>query len=322
MLGIIIPAYNRPERLRNALESLNRQTMKRFIVYVVDDASTEDLKSICDEYNKIINVVYIRSDVNEGPGASRMKGLDAARVNNIELVMFLDSDDELLPHAVQTLTHEINHGLYDIIASSIVVEHKNEPFSIIQAEDSVTWFHGKIYRVAYLNKANIILPKSLRTNEDLGFNLVAFGSTKNCGYIPVQTYVWNDDKSSITRNKDTEQYSRVTGVDYIRAIHFATFYLLQNNPKYNIVEMVPNIISCYNYYQICLSRGGVPGEEIDRMLFDLITLPQLKRFWKTKKAWGYINKNVWAGVPIEKEVCVFDHTFKEWFIQHGGELCQ
>ena len=320
MLGIIIPAYNRVDKLREALESLKNQTMKRFIVYVVDDASTEDLKSVCDEYNKIMNVVYIRSAVNLGPGAARMRGLAIARANNMELVMFLDSDDILLPHAVQALTYEINHGKFDIISSTIIAEHQNQPFTFIHPQQGLTWFHGKIYRMSFLNKANIILPMGLRTNEDLAFNLAAFGSTKLNAYIETQTYIWRDVKDSLTRLGGTKEFVSVKGEDYIRAIHFATFYLTKNVEDYNPIQMSANIINCYNYYQMMVCRGIPVTPEIDQMVFEMLTLPKLEPFWKPIKCSATINQNVWGGAIIDKQYYLFPQTFKEWFETHGGKI--
>lgn len=60
MLGIVIPAYNRGDKLREALRSLTMQTMTHFFVCVVDDASTEDIKSVCDEFADSLYIAYVR----------------------------------------------------------------------------------------------------------------------------------------------------------------------------------------------------------------------------------------------------------------------
>ena len=60
----ILPAYKRTY-LKKALESILSQTYKNFEVIVIDDASPEDLKSICDEFTDI-RLHYYRNKVNIG----------------------------------------------------------------------------------------------------------------------------------------------------------------------------------------------------------------------------------------------------------------
>ena len=40
--SIIIPLYNRPDEIKELLETLTRQTYKQFEVLVIEDGSTED----------------------------------------------------------------------------------------------------------------------------------------------------------------------------------------------------------------------------------------------------------------------------------------
>ena len=127
MLGIVIPAYKRKDCLREALESLTVQTMKRFFVVVVDDHSPEPLESVIDEFSDRLNIKYIYAEKNGGPGAARQIGLEACYKAGFDLVMFMDSDDMLYPQAAARLTHEINHNSTDMISSGIWVEKRHEP---------------------------------------------------------------------------------------------------------------------------------------------------------------------------------------------------
>ena len=51
-----------------ALISLTNQVMKMFCVVVVDDASTEDIKSVCDKYSNKLTIIYLRQPINSGVG--------------------------------------------------------------------------------------------------------------------------------------------------------------------------------------------------------------------------------------------------------------
>jgi hypothetical protein len=67
----------------------------------------------------------------------------------MELVMFLDSDDLLLPKAVERLSKEINVTGKDIITSNVQTEDKNG-FTYKLENSETIWTHGKIYRTSFL----------------------------------------------------------------------------------------------------------------------------------------------------------------------------
>ena len=58
--SIIVPVYNRPDEVRELLESLKKQTFKTFEVLIIEDGSTEKCEDVCDLY---------RSDLKFWPGS-------------------------------------------------------------------------------------------------------------------------------------------------------------------------------------------------------------------------------------------------------------
>jgi len=91
LFSVIIPVYNRADLLRQALESVDRQTLRDFEVIVVDDGSTENLTTVIRDFED--RVTFLRQN-NAGPGAARNYGAAAARG---EYLAFLDSDDIWFP---------------------------------------------------------------------------------------------------------------------------------------------------------------------------------------------------------------------------------
>ena len=88
LVSTIIPVFNRPAMLREAVDSVLAQTYAPIEIIVVDDASTEPV-SIIDP-----RVRVLRHEQNRGVGAARETGRLAARG---EFIQYLDSDDLLLP---------------------------------------------------------------------------------------------------------------------------------------------------------------------------------------------------------------------------------
>ncbi len=100
-VSVIIPSYNRAVFLREAIESLLSQTYPVFEIVVVDDGSTDETKEVCDRYP---TVKYIYQS-NQGVSAARNTGIS---VSQGEYLLFLDSDDRLLPQAVEIGVNCIN----------------------------------------------------------------------------------------------------------------------------------------------------------------------------------------------------------------------
>lgn len=314
MLGIIIPAYNRPQKLREALSSLITQTFKRFFVCVVDDASTEDLKSVCDEFQSL-NLNYIRLDKNGGPGPARQRGLEWAYACNLDLVMFLDSDDLLFPNAVQALTYEINHSKKDFIKSQICVESQITSHDYIPADMSTTWLHGTIYRTQFLKNKNIRF-SNLSSNEDLAFNLKVTWSTTNGGSIDQELYLWRSDSESYTQRKEISLYCQ--GQDFIEAIYEAWDFV-KNDPNFKVDWCIANILACYNFYQISVCRNVPTKPEVEQKLKEMLSYPAVQEKMSNPKIMNKFKKVLHQYETNDDNILFFKETFYDWYTRFGGQ---
>ncbi len=88
VFSIIIPVYNRPDEVKELLQSLTNQTDKNFEIIIVEDGSSVKCKDICDKYKKQLDLKYLYKE-NSGPGASRNFGAKQAIG---DYLLILDSD--------------------------------------------------------------------------------------------------------------------------------------------------------------------------------------------------------------------------------------
>jgi glycosyltransferase involved in cell wall biosynthesis len=95
LVSTIIPVYNRPQMLREAVESVLAQTYRPIEIVISDDGSTDGAGQVADElaaaHPGIIRAVH---NPNRGAGPAREAGRQQARG---EFIQHLDSDDLLLP---------------------------------------------------------------------------------------------------------------------------------------------------------------------------------------------------------------------------------
>ena len=114
LVSVVIPTYDRPTFLREALESVATQSYRPIEVIVVDDASPESVTSVVQEtLPSAVEWQCIRHETNRGANAARNTGIDAS---SGDVVAFLDDDDRWEPNKlrVQTnalLTPEREHGV-------------------------------------------------------------------------------------------------------------------------------------------------------------------------------------------------------------------
>jgi cellulose synthase/poly-beta-1,6-N-acetylglucosamine synthase-like glycosyltransferase len=93
-VSILTPAYNSAKFIRQTLDSVLRQTFTDFEMIVVDDGSTDETRSIVDEYAARDSRIRVLTQLNAGIAAARNRAMRAARGRFFTL---LDSDDLWLP---------------------------------------------------------------------------------------------------------------------------------------------------------------------------------------------------------------------------------
>lgn len=97
-LTIVVPTYNRCDRLRRVLSALEKQTCgtDAFDVVVVSDGSTDGTDEFLASLRTPLTVVVERQ-ANAGPASARNRGVELA---SAPLVLFLDDDVVATPQLV------------------------------------------------------------------------------------------------------------------------------------------------------------------------------------------------------------------------------
>lgn len=108
-ISVIIPMYNSSKTIISALDSVNRQTAKKYIleIIVVNDGSTDDSLDKVKEYEKENKIIPIRiiDKKNEGVSSARNAGM---RIANGDIIALLDSDDIWLDKKIESQINILN----------------------------------------------------------------------------------------------------------------------------------------------------------------------------------------------------------------------
>ena len=108
--SFIIPVYNRPEEIKELLESFTLLQYNRpYEIVIVEDGSSKSSEQVVNQFSEKLNISYFFKE-NSGPGLSRNFGMEKAKGNYF---IILDSDCLLPPHYLATVEAFLENNYYD-----------------------------------------------------------------------------------------------------------------------------------------------------------------------------------------------------------------
>lgn len=123
-VSIIMPVYNAERYLREAVDSVLRQTYTAFELLLINDRSSDESVAICREYGeRDARIVLLENNTEtHGPGPTRNIGLDHA---SGEYILFLDADDWFEDRLLQCAVDRIQETNADIVQFGVIYERGN-----------------------------------------------------------------------------------------------------------------------------------------------------------------------------------------------------
>lgn len=119
-ISIIIPVYNKEEYIEDCVHAILLQDFDSFEVVAVDDGSTDQSGAICDRLAAEDERVRCFHIPNGGVTAARRYGLEHS---SGQYLMFVDADDKLMPHAMQTLYDTIERTHADEVIGTFCTQY-------------------------------------------------------------------------------------------------------------------------------------------------------------------------------------------------------
>lgn len=135
LVSIIIPVYNTVEYLAECLESLVTQSYRKIEIILVNDGSTDDSLSICEEYALHYPFIKVYSQENAGQGSARNLGISKC---SGEYVMFVDSDDWVDRELVQKLYDNITKSDSRVAVCNYRRTYKNQFDRYYKIEEKIS----------------------------------------------------------------------------------------------------------------------------------------------------------------------------------------
>jgi len=184
-LAILIPAY-KARFFSEALDSIANQTNKDFHLYIGDDNSPENLKTIVDEFRNRITLTYVRFNENLG-GSDLVAQWERciALINNEEWVWLFSDDDVMAPNCVEEFYKNVSSDINPPLLYHFNVDVINENGEISEKQ---RYFPDKLNAVDFLlGKMNA---KYRSYVVEYIFNHKAY---EQVGGFPKFDLAWNSD---------------------------------------------------------------------------------------------------------------------------------
>lgn len=99
LYSVVIPVFNRPDEVRELLNSLTNQSFKNFEVLIIEDGSSTPCEEVVHDFGNQLNINYYFKE-NSGQGFSRNYGFERAKG---DYFIVFDSDCIIPPHYFQTV---------------------------------------------------------------------------------------------------------------------------------------------------------------------------------------------------------------------------
>ena len=220
LISVIIPVYNVKDYLEKCVESVIDKNFSDYEIILVDDGSTDGASpALCDELSeKHPGLIRVIHQENKGLGGARNTGTAAAKG---EYLLYVDSDDTLMPGTVSFLANKIEQTGADIISYNIYTSDEagnkkplnsnykqiDGAFTLAQYPEfllSLPNAWGRIWRKTLYTDNGIEYPNKV-WYEDIRTTSKLFAVAKSIVTIPDNLYVYLQRSGSIMRSTNLER---------------------------------------------------------------------------------------------------------------------
>jgi len=241
LISVVVPIYNVEQYLEKCINSIRNQTYKNLEIILVNDGSTDNCGTICDQYASIDSRIKVIHKKNGGLSDARNKGIDIAKG---DFLAFIDSDDTVMSEMMEKLYKRIETdqsdmafcGYLRINQDGIIVESVTLPDMTLSGFDALKTSYankGVLYTVAWNKLYKRKLFETIRYplgkyHEDEFTTYRVIDQCETISIINDALYLYVQRENSITG----EAFS-VRRLDGIEASYERYCYFKRKGGKYN-----------------------------------------------------------------------------------------
>lgn len=161
LVSVIIPVYNRPFFIKEAMISVLNQTYKNYELLVYDDGSTDNTPKVIEKvinFYKSSNIKFYRHQKKMGPSFARNKAVSFA---NGEYIAFLDSDDLWFKNKLITQIKYMLENSWDICQTDEIWIRNNKKVNPQKKHEKISgYIFEKSLDLCIVSPSAVMIKKS------------------------------------------------------------------------------------------------------------------------------------------------------------------
>lgn len=235
IISVVIPIYNVEKYLVECLSSVCNQSYRNLDIVLVNDGSTDECLTICNEYKKKDSRIQLVDKQNGGLSDARNAGIDVAKG---EYICFVDSDDFIDCNMIQLLYKAIEEADADISICNYYSYVDRDTVSVqLGLLEGHVWDEKEFWDVFVNNRSLVVVWNRLykkqlfekirfqkgKLHEDNFIIHLLMNKASKIVYIPECLYYYRIRQGSIMK----QRYS-VRNMDGIEASLKRCEYFLEN----------------------------------------------------------------------------------------------
>lgn len=272
LISIVIPIYNAEHRLEKCLDSLLEQTYENIEIILVDDGSSDNSLSICQEYADNDSRIRIFSSDGQGVSAARNMGIDNS---SGQFLMFVDSDDFVTKtFCYDAITNQHKYHSDLVLFGFVKVEGQSTEHvnfytgndRILRKEEALTkiminsfpW--NKLYRRSLFR--NIRYPEG-KLYEDTFTTYKLFNAATNISFLNKENYyyVYSNNSTSAHYSQENIKFQFQSSLEIMK-------FLKENYPDAYLLSMSDFLKVVIRYVTYCDDNYDMKlTETADHFLF-------------------------------------------------------
>ena len=132
-VSVIVPMYNAERYIKKCVDSILEQTLRRFEIILVDDASTDDTFELCRTlYDGNEKIKLLRHTKTAGKFVARNSGIKVARG---KYLCFVNGEDFILPSALKKFFAAAEKSNADVVHAAGYFELKQSEVEPVRREN-------------------------------------------------------------------------------------------------------------------------------------------------------------------------------------------
>ena len=160
LISVIVPVYNVEKYIGRCVKSILEQSYRRLEILLVDDGSTDQSGSLCDEWERKDERIRVFHKENGGLSDARNEGIRNAKG---EYLCFIDSDDYVEPQMIQVLYENLIASNADMSVCEFEKQQEGKEAAFpYDGNHRIKEYEGEevlalLYSKEFLNRSTIVV---------------------------------------------------------------------------------------------------------------------------------------------------------------------